>query len=169
MRRKRRSTKPGILVTLALLLLYSILEWTGTPNELAGYVVGVADGDTLTLLTPDRKRVRIRLAEIDAPEKAQPFGQRSKRALSDICLNKQARVTVRDIDRYGRSVGLVLCDGDKDANATMVSSGLAWVYAQYSASSALRRLEDVARREKRGLWADHDPLPPWEWRKQRRQ
>jgi endonuclease YncB( thermonuclease family) len=149
----------GIVFLMILLLL---------PQEsadLAGIVVGVADGDTLTVLTPTEERVRVRLAELDAPEKAQPYGQRAKQSLSDLCYQKPARVNVHEQDRYGRSVGRVYCDG-VDANAQQVRRGLAWVYDAYAApESDLYALQDAAKTAKTGLWADPNPIRPWEWRK----
>lgn len=134
--------------------------------DLQGRVVGVADGDTLTVLTADRQSQRIRLAEIDAPEKAQPFGQRSKQSLSALCFARQARVQVQDHDRYGRIVGRVICDG-VDANAAQVERGMAWVYDRYAHDHRLYRLQAAAQAAKRGLWADPTPTPPWEWRRKK--
>lgn len=92
-------------------------------------VVGISDGDTLTARCDDQK-VKIRLAEIDAPEKAQPFGARSKQHLSDLCFDVEAEVHPQTTDRYGRTVAHVTCDG-VDASAEQVRSGMAWVYDQY--------------------------------------
>lgn len=137
------------------------------PVLLLGLVVGISDGDTLTLLTPEKQEVRVRLAEIDAPEKAQPFGQRSKQSLSDLCYMQQARLQVVDTDRYGRAVARVSCAGT-DANAAQVSTGLAWVYIKYAKDPALFQLQQEARDANRGLWADPSPVPPWDFRKARR-
>jgi endonuclease YncB( thermonuclease family) len=161
---KLRLTRNGILSFLVLLLIFFFTRaWEST--EITGQVVGVADGDTLTVLTPGQERIRVRLAELDAPEKAQPYGQRAKQALSDLCYQKPARVVVREKDRYGRSVGRVYCDG-ADANAAQVRNGLAWVYDEYADSdSDLYALQDKARKTGTGLWADSRPVKPWEWRR----
>lgn len=120
-------------------------------------MIGISDGDMLTLLDASKTQVKIRLAAIDAPEKAQPFGQRSKEKLSDICYDKQAMVGVVDTDRYGRTVGEVVCDGI-NANETMIKSGMAWVYRKYAKGySHLYAFEDDAKATKRGLWVD--PIP----------
>lgn len=130
---------------------------------LVAIVVSISDGDTLTILH-DQQQVRIRLAEIDAPEKNQPFGMRSKQSLSDLCFRKQAEVIPNaNKDRYGRTVARVRCDG-VDANAEQVRLGMAWVYTKYSHDPALPPLEQEAKAARRGLWADHSPAPPWEWR-----
>ena len=135
-------------------------------EEFIGRVVAVADGDTLTLLTPDKRQIRIRLAEIDTPEKRQPYGTRAKQSLSDLCFGKHARVDVKTTDRYGRIVGRVYCAGI-DANAEQVRRGAAWVYRKYARDPALYALENEARLERRGLWAlpEAQRVPPWEWRK----
>lgn len=149
----------GISVALFAVLVPAL----AAANELSGRVVGVADGDTLTLLHAQTP-VRIRLAEIDAPEKAQPFGQRSKQSLSDLCYGKEAQVAVSAQDRYGRSIGRVWCAGT-DANAEQVRRGMAWVYDRYATDKTLYSLQDAARQARNGLWADPAPVRPWEWRR----
>lgn len=127
----------------------------------AAQVIGIADGDTLTVLE-DRRQVKIRLANIDAPEKKQAFGQRSKESLSDLCFGKDATYQVQDIDRYGRTVAVVTCAGI-EANRAQVERGLAWVYPKYNKDRSLPSLQDAARGARRGLFADPEPVPPWEW------
>ena len=127
-------------------------------------IVGVSDGDTITALCQSNERLKVRLAEIDAPEKEQPFGQRSKQSLSGLCFGREAVIENRGHDRYGRTIGRVSCDGI-DANAEQVRRGLAWVYDRYATDPDLYPLQDAARAERRGLWADRAPTPPWEWRK----
>lgn len=132
-------------------------------EEIAGVVVGVADGDTLTVYN-GQAQLRIRLAEIDAPEKDQPFGHRAKQSLSQMCFKRKAVVEVRGRDRYGRVIGRVSCDG-VDANAMQVSRGLAWVYESYASDRLLFAFQRAARNSGVGLWADSSPVAPWEWRK----
>ncbi len=126
-------------------------------------VIGISDGDTLTVLH-ERQPIKIRIAEIDAPEKKQPFGTRSKQALSDLCFGKQAEVTPQKKDRYGRTIARVKCDGN-DVSAHQVQAGMAWVYDRYATDRSLYLLQDMARAGGRGLWVDAQPVPPWEWRK----
>jgi len=111
----------------------------------------------------------VRLADIDAPEKAQPFGQRSKQYLSDLCFRKQAEVVPQArLDRYGRTVAHVRCDG-QDANAAQVKAGMAWVYTRYAAKgSSLQAIQAKAMDDRRGLWSDDHPVPPWDWRRLKR-
>jgi len=130
---------------------------------LGGQVVAIHDGDTLILLH-DRQQVKVRLVEIDAPELGQPFGQRAKQSLSDLCYNKTASLDTHGRDKYGRTLARVTCDG-QDANAEQVRRGMAWVYNRYARPvSPLYRLQDEAKAACRGLWADPSPIPPWEWR-----
>lgn len=153
-----------LLALFVLLLLTAPLLAT----ELTGKVVGVSDGDTLTLLVPDGasfKQVKVRLGEIDTPESRQPYGERAKQTLSDLAYNKQARVVVQDTDRYGRTVGRAYV-GNLDVNAELVKRGAAWAYRQYLKDQSLLALEAEAKAAKRGLWAlpEAQRMPPWEWR-----
>lgn len=126
-------------------------------------VVGITDGDTLAALCAGNQQVKIRLAEIDAPEKAQPFGERSKQSLSALCFNREAEINPLTTDRYGRTVARVHCE-DTDANAEQLRRGMAWVYDKYVTDRSLYAVQDEARDAKRGLWIDKNPIPPWEWR-----
>lgn len=132
-------------------------------EESSGKVVGVSDGDTITILTADKKEIRIRLANIDAPEKKQAFGMAAKEAMSGLIYGKTVEVRPQTVDKYGRTVAVVLMNG-VDVNALMVTKGLAWVYVKYNQDPSLVALEAEARESKRGLWADDNPIPPWEWR-----
>ena len=133
-------------------------------GELVGRVVRVADGDTLTLLDADRRRHEIRLADIDAPERAQRFGARSRQSLAALCGGKTAQVEQRGLDSHGRELGWVMCAGI-NANGEQVRRGMAWVYVQYAApTSALYALEADARLARRGLWRDRRRVAPWVWR-----
>jgi len=130
-------------------------------------VVGISDGDTLTARcrtahTP--ATIKVRLADIDAPERAQRFGQRSRRHLSEICWRKTAGIKPVSIDQYGRTVAYVTCDRI-DAGAEQVRAGMAWVAVHFaSRNSGLYAIEREARSARRGLWIDNTPTAPWEWR-----
>jgi endonuclease YncB( thermonuclease family) len=160
-----RSFLWGSLLGLAVLLLPAVLA----AAELKGTVVGITDGDTLTLLTADRKQKKIRLAEIDTPERHQPYGTKARQALADLAFRRKVQVIVEDTDRYGRTVGHIQV-GSRDVNAEMVRRGAAWVDRRYSDDPALMRAEDEARAAKRGLWSlpEAERMPPWEWRKRTR-
>lgn len=126
-------------------------------------IVGISDGDTLTARCPDQT-VKIRLAEIDAPEKKQPFGTKSRQALAALCFKQPAEILPQTRDKYGRTVARVSCNG-RDASAAQLEAGLAWVYLKYSTDPALPPLEAAARADRAGLWADPNPTPPWDWRR----
>ena len=138
-------------------------------------VVGISDGDTLTARCGRigaYEQIKVRIAAIDAPERKQPYGQRSRQALSRLCYAEKALITERDTDRYGRTVADVSCNGE-DAGSRMVSGGWAWVY-DYNGIATKRggglfKLQDAARRQGLGLWADSKPTPPWDWRRERRE
>ena len=131
-------------------------------------VVGISDGDTITVRCgqPEQyEQLKIRLSGIDAPEKAQPFGQRSKQTLSDLCYMTEAKITPRTTDRYKRTVADVECKG-QDAGQVLVRSGMAWVYEKYDKGyDHLYPLQDEAMRAKRGLWGPGEAVAPWAWRK----
>jgi endonuclease YncB( thermonuclease family) len=144
------NAKATAAVFLLLLATFSTVQ----AEVIAGRVVGVSDGDSITVLDTYKVQHKIRLAGIDAPEKAQAFGNRSKESLSDL-------------------VGKVLIDG-KDANLLQVERGFAWHYKAYESeqSPSDRMLYDLAEREaraaRRGLWRDSDPMAPWDFRKEKR-
>ncbi len=147
-----------------LLLLIAFPAPAETVHE--GKVVRIVDGDTLVLLV-DEKQHKIRLSDIDTPERKQPFGTKAKQALSDLAFGKQARVIELTKDRYGRIVGRVYVDG-VDVNRELVTQGYAWVYRKYSDDAELFKLEAEAKKEGLGLWVDPNPIPTWEWRRGRR-
>lgn len=159
-----RENLMNIRICLAIPLVVASLS--AAAASFSGTTVAVADGDTLTVLK-GREEVRVRLAEIDAPEKAQAFGQAAKRALSELCYRKSTTVHVQDVDRYGRVVGRVVCDGT-DANRAQVRNGMAWVYDRYARDTRLHALQDEAQQAHRGLWKDASPTRPWEWRRAQR-
>src|SRR5688500_8316651 len=132
-------------------------------ETLSGTVVSVIDGDTMTVADAAKKRYRVRLAGIDAPEAKQPFGVQSARALAQLCHGKAAKVEWQE--KEGRiHLGQVTCD-DKEAGVEQIRRGMAWVSPkQTTPGSALYELEAVGRLRKVGLWADEKPVAPWEWR-----
>jgi endonuclease YncB( thermonuclease family) len=158
----------SLLQRVFLIGLFTLLS-IAHAGSITGKVVGVMDGDTIEVLDATKTPRRIRLEGIDAPEKAQPFGNRSKQHLSDLVFGKQVEVQFNKTDKYGRTVGKVLANG-RDANLEQVRAGFAWHYKEYQKEqSAGDRLayadaETSARVRKLGLWLDPKPMPPWEWR-----
>jgi len=149
---------------LALLLVGS----SAGAETTAGKVVRVADGDTITILA-DRQQTRVRLANIDTPERRQPWGKKAKQALAGLVAGKWVEVEVLDVDRYGRTIGLVLVDGHQ-VNRDLVASGHAWVYPKYNHDPGLPDIEAEARAARRGLWSlpEAERIPPWKWRREHR-
>lgn len=143
-------------------------------ETLQGKVIAISDGDTVTVLDSSNSQWKIRLMGIDAPEKKQSFGARSKDSLSDLVYGKQVAVEYHKRDRYGRTVGKIIVDG-KDANLEQIKAGLAWHYRQYEKEqsigdrAAYAKAEELARDAQKGLWTDPNPVPPWEWRKLKRE
>lgn len=133
-------------------------------------VVGISDGDTITTRCPTEdaahpyEQVKVRLAGIDAPERKQPYGERSRQHLAELCFQQQANITPKTKDRYGRTVADVECRG-QDAGQAQVQAGMAWYYVKYGKGyEHLQGLEYEARAARRGLWGQ-EATPPWEWRK----
>ena len=153
-----------ILRVIAVLLAFAFAE--GRTQSFSGRVVGIADGDTISLLL-DNRAVRVRLHGIDCPERGQAFGRQARQYTSKLVFGRTVSVHVRGTDRYGRSVADVLLPDGNSLNRELVRAGLAWHYVRYSTDSTLVRLESEARASRRGLWADARPVPPWEFRKER--
>jgi endonuclease YncB( thermonuclease family) len=141
-----------------------------TASVIEGRVVGVSDGDTVTVLDAGRRQHKIRLLGVDAPEKDQDFGERSKQSLSDLVYGKDVTVDYEKKDRYGRTLGKVMVGG-RSANLEQVRAGLAWFYRHYADDvpkadrTALDEAEREARQSKRGLWSQPNPTPPWDFRR----
>lgn len=152
---------------------------------LDGRVVGVHDGDTITVLDANRVQHKIRLAGIDAPEIKQAFGSRSKQNLSGLVFAHVVRVEWKKQDRFSRILGKVWttsqdspcqesgCPKTLDANLAQITVGMAWHYKYYERDQSPEDrqryafVEREARAKKVGLWADPSPVPPWEWRRKR--
>lgn len=150
-------------VWLGFLLLVTL---TVQAETLTGKVVGVHDGDTLTLLVVGNQQVKVRLAGIDAPELKQPYGQQAKQALSALAFGQEVKVDGSGPDKYGRTLGTVWV-GTVNVNAELVKQGAAWVYRAYPHDPQLPVLESQAHGAKRGLWAlqSDQRCPPWDWRR----
>lgn len=148
---------------IAAMLVGFFFSGAAFANDIACRVVGVSDGDTLTCLTSENRQIKTRLAQIDAPEKDQAFGQRSKQALSDLIFGKSVVLQPETTDKYGRTVAKVLIGG-RDVNLVLVKTGMAWVYTQYARDQAYFAAEREARSSRAGLWSDPNPIRPSDWR-----
>jgi micrococcal nuclease len=169
--REKSAFTPAIRAAIgrffAALLVCCALLSPALAQQIAGKVVGVSDGDTITVLTAEKKQFKIRLNGIDCPESAQPFGQAAKQFTSKAVFGKDVTAVVKDTDRYGRTVAVILGPDGANLNQSLVKNGYAWWYRQYAPNDlTLKQLEWEAREAKRGLWAEpKTAIAPWEWRK----
>lgn len=157
-----------LALALVAFLFFALSANPVIAERFSGTVIAVSDGDTVRVLSGD-KEVKVRLANIDAPELGQPYGQKSKKMLSDLVFQKNVEVEWAERDRYRRIVGTVYI-GQWSINAKMVVIGGAWVYRKYSNERYLLELESVARKRKYGLWGlqPDQIMPPWEWRRKKK-
>ena len=152
-----------------LLLLLTGLCVPACAEIITGRVVGVADGDTLTLLDASNQTHKIRLSGIDAPEKNQDFGQRAKASLSELVYGRAGTASCQKKDRYRRDVCVVKVN-DKDVGLEQIRTGLAWWYRQYAREQTRQerldyeKAEQDAKNRRLGLWSRNAPIPPWDWR-----
>ena len=154
--------KPLFLLSLLFLSLFLFSA------EIKGKVVAVTDGDTITVLDEmDKGNFKIRLDKIDAPEKNQAFGNKAKQFLSSLIFGKQVSIRYKAVDRYGRILGVIYCDG-AEINLVMVQNGYAWHYSYYDKTPAYIQAEKQARADKKGLWADPNPVNPYKFRKMKK-
>lgn len=156
----RAASRGAVLLVLLLVVACQRAEFSGT-------VVRVSDGDTIVVLSAGQQH-RVRLAGIDAPESHQAFGRRAKAHLSALAFGRTVRVSVLGKDRYGRLLGTVFVDGRTDLGLEQVRAGYAWHFTEYSDDATLQAAEVAARRARLGLWGDASPIPPWEYRRLRR-
>ena len=132
-------------------------------GQTTGKVVSVYDGDTVTVRTAS-ETIKVRLVHLDAPERGQAFGTRSRQHLSELVFGKQVELIGTERDRYGRLLAVVKVEG-LEVNLEMVRSGMAWAYLEYKPPANYISTEQKARAGKVGLWADRQPIAPWEYRK----
>lgn len=132
-----------------------------------GKVVRIIDGDSIVVLVNENEQLKVRLEGIDCPEKRQDFGQRATRATAELCFGKEVVIQKTGVDRYRRTLGYVYA-GDVCINKELLRRGLAWHFKKYNQEPELAGLEITARHEKVGLWSQPNPVPPWEFRKQKK-
>lgn len=164
-RRHCEQVKEGVQQAMKVLAAawLTLMPLLSVSAEMNGVVVSVADGDTVTLADSSGQRTKIRLAEIDAPERGQPYNRVSRKSLVDLCQGVTARVVPQSTDRFGRTVGRLHC-GNSDASLHQVQSGLAWAFTKYLTDQSIQVEEQRARAAGVGLWQDPSPVPPWEFR-----
>lgn len=149
-----------------ILLFLLVTNFIYSQKTLTAKVVGIKDGDTVVVLDSLNNQITLRLAEVDCPEKSQPFGTKAKLFTSDQIYLKTIKYVVTDTDRYGRSIAMIYYDDDnKYLSAEIIKAGMGWHYKKYSTSKELALFEDNAKKNKLGLWVDNNPIEPAEWRK----
>ncbi len=156
-------------ISLAIVILVTIMTmWltlSAYATDFTGQVVGVVDGDTIDVLH-NGKAERVRLYGIDCPEKKQPYGKQAKWSTSDLAIRRTVTVIVKGRDRYGRTIGEVILPNGWSLNRELVRAGYAWWYFKYAPKNFdLKILQSTSMELKTGLWADVEPVAPWEFRK----
>lgn len=154
-------------LVISLLLLF-ITSFAISQETITGKVVKIADGDTFTILVEGNKQVKIRFHGIDCPESKQDFGTRAKQFTSELAFSKTVNVQVKDIDRYGRTIGIVALPDGKILNEELLRVGLAWHYKYYDKSDKYAALEDYAKSNHLGVWSMKNQIAPWEFRRAER-
>ncbi len=145
------------IITLAVLI---VLSWQAHAAPAITYYY---DSDTVKI-ADGNKTYKLRISEIDAPERNQHYGKKSRRALMSLCKNAKVQVIITGTDKYKRQVGQLYCN-QKNASEFMVGHGYAWFNAKYSNNQQLDALQEQARQDKAGLWLKDKAMPPWVWRK----
>lgn len=159
---------PILARILLVLLLCAFPVLSFGAQSFDGKVVGISDGDTITVLTDEKRQVKIRLYGVDCPESKQAYGTRARQLTSDQVFGKHVHVEVMDVDRYGRTVGIVSAPDGTTLNRELLENGMAWLYTDYCKAPVCgewKQVELSARQAKIGLWTDKSPTPPWEYRK----
>ncbi len=152
-----------VIQTICFFLTVAAIPLPAAAQSIEGRVVGVSDGDSITLLTPGNRQLKVRLDGIDAPEDGQEFSAVSKRTLSSWIAGKTVTLKVSGTDRYQRTLGTILLE-DQNVNLLMVRAGMAWHFKNYSDDQALDAAEKAARAEQLGLWSGFRPIAPWDYR-----
>lgn len=150
---------------VGLFVLSAVCALASANSEIVGKVVNVIDGNTVEIISIDLERMKIYFFGIDAPELDQEYGDRAKKLMEKITLNKNVVVQITGKDRLGQRIGIVLVEGNVDPRLEMLKQGLAWT-AEKNAIPELESLKELARAKKRGLWRQDNPVPPWVFRRQ---
>ena len=144
-----------------LFLLFPFIAF----SQILAKVIGISDGDTITVLLEGNIQKKLRLAEVDCPESRQAFGKNAKQFTSEQVFEKQISFRETDTDRYGRTIAKVYYDNGKYLSAEIIKEGLGWWYYYFSKDQSLEKMEQDAKSQKLGLWQDSNAVSPWEYRK----
>lgn len=148
-----------------LLIVFHFI-WSSASYAQCGTVVSVHDGDTFTLLLANNRKLKVRLAFVDAPEQGQEYGDKSKAFAKSLLQDKRVCLQVQYKDPYGRSIAIVTLADGKSLNEMMLKKGFVWHYTRYSNDKHLKALETTAKNAHVGIWSTQSPIPPWQWRKE---
>lgn len=149
-----------------LLFFFILLPGIGL-SQITGKVTYVSDGDTFHLITSEGNKIKVRVADIDCPERSQDYGLEAKEFVVREIKDKTVSLQIKETDRYRRKVAFVTYSG-KDLSEELLKNGLAWHYKRYSNKEYLGNLEMIAKESGKGLWSVANPIAPWEWRKQKK-
>lgn len=147
-----------------LVILFSLLPFLCSAQRFNVKVVSITDGDTFTAINNDNLQLKIRIWGIDAPEKKQAYGSKSKDFLASLIFGKNITIDVQSKDGYGRYLAYVYSPEGKDVSLLMIHEGMAWHFTKYDNNSVYEEAQVVAQKAKRGLWADPSPVAPWDFR-----
>ena len=156
-------------ISLFLLLAVLVIAVPAHSDDMITVrVIGVTDGDNLTVIDADNKQVLIRLHGLDCPELGQPFGEQAKEFTSNLCFGKIIMYRMVGIDRFDRTIATVFLAEGLEVNLEILKAGYAWYHDRYDKRQDYADAEEKARQAGIGLWAEKDPMPPWDWRRQKR-
>jgi len=167
---KKTDRKKNYIFLLIFILSSSSSAVVAGSSPFTGKVISVSDGDTITVLKNNNEQVKIRLSGVDCPEGGQAYGKKAKSFISSMVFKKSVTVEPETTDRYGRTVAMVLTDG-RNLSEQLIARGYGWVFRKYCTWAFCDdwlRLEEKARLARIGLWADDNPVPPWDWRAEQR-
>ena len=145
---------------IAFFLVFTFFQ----TKEFEAQVVGVQDGDTIEIML-DGKKTPVRIFGIDSPEDGQGFSGKAKQYITVLCLNKKVKIIKNKPDKYGRMVGEVILPDGRSIGKELVAAGYTWVYKRFTEDPEMIKLEDQARKQKKGLWIEDNPTAPWDFRK----
>ena len=149
---------------LALILIFVSISFVCSAQRFTVKVVSISDGDTFTAINKDNLQLKIRVFGIDAPEKKQAYGSKSKEFLSSLIFGKNISIDVQSKDGYGRYLAYVYSPEGKDVSLLMIHEGMAWHFTKYDNNEVYEAAQAGAKKARRGLWADPSPIAPWDFR-----